>query len=620
MPVCLLLAGLTVAAFWPVWENDFIVCDDPDYITQNQHVLQGLSRDGFRWAMTSMEASNWHPVTWLSHMLDVSLFGVHPGSHHAMSVGIHALNAVILFLLLQIISGARFRSAVVAALFALHPLHVESVAWASERKDVLSMLFGLLSLFAYVMYASGKDRIEVTSSKRKVWYGAALLLFAVGLMAKPMLVSWPLILFLLDYWPLKRFGLSSLNSQLPNLKCLIAEKIPFVVLSAFSCVMTLLAQHKGGAMVSIVIVPLLTRFGNAVVSYVNYLLVTILPTDLAPYYPHGGMHPGAMIVGALLFILVLSGIALWQAGRRPYILVGWLWYLITLVPVIGVVQVGLQSMADRYTYIPLVGIFILVVWFVEDVCAGGRFRRIVLHVVWMMLIGGCFFLTNLQVQRWKDSVSLYSYTLRVTENNYIAHMNLGSALLLAGRVEEAGENFVEAVRIQPEYAEAVSNLGFVRSLQGRPLEAEILYRRALTLKPELTKINILLGSLLEAQGRPADAVREYRMALKDHSGNVTLLNNLAWLLASCPDDQVRSGSEAVEFGEMACQLVGYKEPLCLGTLAAAYAEVGRFDDAIRSAEKARDLAAVRGSNEVVQRNEELLRLYRAGKPFRETIK
>ena len=405
----LLLIVLTLAAYWPVRHAGFTNCDDDAYVTENPPVLHGLTGNGVKWAFTTFHASNWHPLTWLSHMADCSLFGENAAGSHLVNVGFHLANTLLLLLLLWRLTGAVWRSGFVAALFALHPLHVESVAWIAERKDVLSTCFGLLTLLAYVRYVEGS---KVQSPKSKVWYGLALLCFVLGLMSKPMLVTWPFILLLLDYWPLRRLQLSTGHSKLKTLLFFVREKLAFFGLAAAASAVTFWAQKTGGAVVPLQELPLLNRLANVAVAYVAYLAKAFWPTRLAVLYPFVLDLPVMKVALAVVGLLAATVFSFLAARRAPYVLMGWVWFVGTLVPVIGLVQVGNQAMADRYTYIPLVGVFIVVSWGAVDLTSRWRGQRFALSAGAAVVLAGCFIGTRLQVGYWRNSLALFSHALQ----------------------------------------------------------------------------------------------------------------------------------------------------------------------------------------------------------------
>ena len=499
------LSLLVLLAFSPVLGNGFTNYDDPSYVTANSHVKEGLSADGVRWAFSTFHFYNWHPLTWISHMMDVQLSGLNPTGHHLTSLLIHIANSVLLFLLLHGTTGAPARSACVAALFALHPLHVEPVAWVSGRKDVLAALFMLLGMLAYRGYArSGKAAA----------YLLCALLYAAGLMAKAMLVSFPLILLLMDYWPLGRLrrgfqadggtGGAFRGETMPRL---LLEKIPMVMLAAGSGIVTYLAQHQGGA-VSAGGSPL-ANAGNALWSYVAYILKMFWPVGLSVYYPLAPVPPWKVAL-ALTALVTGSAVAVRAAKRFPWVAVGWFWYLVTLFPVAGFVRVGQHAIADRYTYIPLIGLFLVVVWGGADLLGRLRVPRAVLAGSAAMLLAICSILTYLQAERWHDSVTLFRHALEVTENNALAHKNLGAALAGQGKLAEALRHVTESLRIQPEPKEYVSQAWLYLQLgeYGKALQA---CRYSIAMSPADEKAHFLAGFSNVHLGDPTSAIREYRI-------------------------------------------------------------------------------------------------------------
>jgi len=886
----LILATATAAVYWPVIHHDFINCDDQSYVYENPALQAGLSWQGVVWAFTTGYAGNWHPVTWLSHILDVQWFGLKAGWHHLTNLLLHVANTWLLFLVLKRMTGTLWRSAVVAALFGLHPLHVESVAWIAERKDVLSALFFFLTLYAYARYAEARgllfqvqglksenrkpktegnpkteiriqrDGSRITQQRSLFFYLLALVFFACGLMSKPMLVTLPFVLLLLDYWPLKRSAKCRVQSaelegrkgkeggrsaegggrraelgtrkdgalgerrpttqdgalgerrptfdgetlSIPWLR-LVVEKLPFFALAAASSMVTFLVQQRAGAVAAVGTLPLEQRLENAVVAYLLYLIKTVWPSGLTIFYPYRFALAGESVIFAVLVLIIISALAWIFLRQRPYVAVGWFWFLGTLVPVIGIVQVGQQAMADRYTYIPLIGVFIGLTWGVaellgarearpgvgqegaeESMPSDGRAAQIESDIqhptsniqhpkagiqdlesnnqqpqtkvraaigIAAVVIVGCAVLTRAQVGHWQDSETLFRHTLAVTSVNALAEDSLGDALAALGRVEEAEPHFAEAVRIQPKYPEALCNLGLTRVMHGKLDEGIALYRASIAVKPSDWKTHNNLARALSLQGKFEEAVREYQIALElnpgatdtrgflaaslvelgknneamavfeealklkpndaavhfkyaslllvlgqtdaaalhfraalqygpgnaethrryglllSGSGNPreaveqfreairlqpgaevhynlaaallqqgepeqaaeayreslklkpdspAVLNDLAWLLAASANDRVRNGTEAVTLAERACELTQSRESLLVGTLAAAYAEAGRFADAVKAAEKAIDLATAAGQQAVADRNRQLLEFYRSGKPFHET--
>lgn len=488
--LCVLLVLLGLAAYEPVRHNGFVDYDDEDYVTKNSIVLNGLTKEGLRWAFVETDrTANWHPLTWLSHMLDVELFGVDAFGHHLVSLLFHLLTALLLFWILTKLTGSVWRSFLVAALFALHPLRVESVAWAAERKDVLSGFFWMLTIAAYVWYAA----------KPRMWrYVLTILCFILGLMSKPMLVTLPFVLLLLDYWPLERFSLS----QGRRLIRLTVEKIPFFLLSAASCFVTYIVQQHAGAMLRGQQYSLVVRLSNAAVAYWQYIGKLFYPVKLAVLYPHpGGTLAPWQSIAALVALLIVTAAALLLAPRKRYLPVGWFWYLGTLVPVIGLVQVGSQAIADRYTYLPFVGLGIILIWGLADVVRRLPYRAFVAAALAVLTIALMVMLTRHQVTCWKDTVSLYTHTLAVTQNNFVIHGNLGAALQEKGDAAGAVEQLSKALAIKPDYVGAMNNLGMALRDLGRMDEALAQWQKALQVDPLNPNVNMNMGLTLAIQQR-----------------------------------------------------------------------------------------------------------------------
>lgn len=473
--VALALAAVTLLVYLPIRHHGFVNYDDPDYILNNSHVKAGLTWPGIVWAFLSSEASNWHPLTWISHMADCQMFGLNPAGHHLVNVLFHIANAVLLFLLLQRLTGALWRSAFVAALFAWHPLHVESVAWASERKDVLSAFFWMLALLAYTRHVTGdkwqvKRKADIMSpvtchSSRFYWL--ALFFFACGLMSKPMVVTLPFVLLLVDFWPLRR--ISTFKSQIPDLSRLLLEKIPFFALTIASCVVTRLAQS--GGVWSGDSLTLKFRLANALMSYVRYLGKMFWPTDLALIYPYPHHWPLAGVIAAGLLLALISILAIYWAKRFPYLAVGWFWYLGTLVPVIGLVQAGIQSMADRYTYLPSIGLFIIVAWGLNDLVSSYPQKVKIAGLAGGLALAGCLAVMSIQLNYWRSSLALFSHTIEVTTDNYAAENCLGTVLENLGKPDDARRLYADSVRIEPDFPLGQFNLGMILLEQGRAEEA-----------------------------------------------------------------------------------------------------------------------------------------------------
>jgi protein O-mannosyl-transferase len=585
------LALITVAVFWPLGRCQFINYDDNMYVTENVHVQQGLTWAGVRWAFQATVTGNWHPVTCLSHMLDCQLFGLNAGAHHLVNLLFHVANTLLLFHVLRRMTGEPWAAAMVAALFAWHPLHVESVAWVAERKDLLSTFFGLLTIWTYVRYAQG-GKHTVRS------YLLAMVFLTLGLMSKPMLVTWPFVFLLLDFWPLGRVpGFDVQSPVVPasgtrgvTFMHLLLEKLPFLVLALVFSVIAFLTQRHASAVIPEDSFTISERVCNALLSYVRYLGKTIWPADLAVFYPHPNFpHPRWavwQIVGSAALLASITLAVLWRARSRPFLAVGWLWFLGTLVPVIGLVQVGNQSLADRYSYIPLIGLFIMIVWTGKSLVGRWHHARVELVVAVTVALSACLVVTRLQLRCWQNGETVWRHALAVTDGNAYAYLGLGYALLDAGKVDEGITELGKLFRIQPNFAEGH-------------------YRIAVA---------------LYSQGRIRESLNQYRTALRCDPGSPLFLNNLAWLLATADDPTLRNGAEAVQLAERACDLTHYHGPYYIGTLAAAYAEAGRFEDAVRTAEQARALAIASGDKDLAERTLKLLEIYRSRHPYHESLK
>jgi tetratricopeptide (TPR) repeat protein len=532
------LAVVTLLIYLPVLHNGFVNYDDPDYITNNPHVQAGLTWPGIVWAFRSTEASNWHPLTWISHMADCQLFGMNPAGHHLVNVLFHTANTVLLFLLLNRLTGLRseasaphtgalWRSAFVAALFAWHPLHVESVAWASERKDVLSAFFWMLSLLAYAGYAREST---VQSPKSKVFYALALLAFACGLMSKPMVVTLPFVLLLLDFWPLNR--IRSAEFGVRSAGALLLEKIPFFALTIASCVVTRLVQ--GGALWSTTALSFHFRLANAAMSYVRYIEKMFWPADLALIYPYPHYWPLAGVIVAALLLAMCSILAILWAKRFPYLAVGWFWYLGTLVPAIGLVQAGIQSMADRYTYLPAIGLFIVVVWGLNDFLNFHPQKAKIAAVAGSLALAGCLAVSSIQLNYWRNSLALFLHTVEVTTDNYAAENCLGTALENIGKKDEAAKLYAESVRVEPDYPLGQFNLGMILLEQGMAGEASNHLAIAAQLAPRDPVMQFDFGMFLLQHGNPGEAVNHFKAALAAKPDFPEAKRELAKLLAEHP--------------------------------------------------------------------------------------
>jgi tetratricopeptide (TPR) repeat protein len=529
--VSLFLVVATLVACWQVRDYGFMDIDDGVYITENPHVQTGLTLKGVMWAFTTVHASNWHPLTWLSHMLDCQLYGLNAAGHHLTSLFFHIANTLLLFLVLKRMSGSLWGSGFIAALFALHPLHAESVVWIAERKDVLSTFFWILTMGAYVRYA---ERPQIHR------YLLVLLCFVLGLLSKPMLVTLPFVMLLLDYYPLGRLQFEpsdrhrdshnrkplNPSPQRSSLFHLLKEKVPFFILVAASSLITVYAQQRGGAVGSLEVYPLEARVVNAMTSYVRYIGKMVWPQNLAVLYPYPEISP-VWGLGAGLCLVGISILVIRVARRHPYLLVGWFWYLGTLVPVIGLVQVGLQSMADRYTYVPLIGLFIMIANGVPGLLAKWRYQKSVLSVAMCLVVLTLIIMTRTQVSYWRSNLSLFEHTLKVTSDNSRIHLNLGYNLLQQGNIQEAITHYTEALRIDPRFAEAHYNMGVALAKQGKSQEAIAHYAEALKLNPNYADAHNNLGIILARQEKNREAIAHFAEALRIKPDRAEIYINMA---------------------------------------------------------------------------------------------
>jgi tetratricopeptide (TPR) repeat protein len=524
----------TLLVFWQVANFDFVNYDDNVYVSENQHILNGLTQDGIIWAFTTPHVGNWLPLTWISFMLDCQLFGTNPGWMHLVNLLLHIANTLLLFAVLKKMTGALWQSAFVAAAFALHPMHVESVAWITERKDVLSTLFLLLTLAAYVSYVRRRSMVR---------YLLTVLLFASGLLAKPMLVTLPFLLLLLDYWPLERFAAPRAvkTAAIPDrrriLYRIIIEKIPFFALAAVSSVITFIVQKGSGSVPDINTISLQNRVANIFLSYTRYIGKMFWPQNLAVFYPRDiDRFSFWQIILCVLLLLVIFFLAFWFGRRRKYLPVGWFWFVGTLIPVIGLVQSGDQAYADRYTYISYIGLFIIIAWGLPELLSKWRYRSPRCHdvaagkltigismVIVLTALGICAYR---QVSYWKDSITVFTHALEVTQNNYLAHYNCGSTYVELGRWQEAIEDFSQAIRIKPDYADAHYNLGFSYGALGRYQDAIESYKQAIRIKPDDAKTHCNLGAAYGSLGRYQDAVEAFKQAIRIKPDLAEAHNNL----------------------------------------------------------------------------------------------
>ena len=536
--ICFFLCLITLAAFWQVRNYDFIKFDDDTYVSENPHVRGGLTSENISWSFRFTPRGYWHPLTWLSHMLDCQLFGLEPGMHHLTNLILHLANTLLLFFVLNRMTGSPWKSGFVAALFALHPVNVDSVAWIANRKNVLSTFFWMLTMLFYVYYS------EQPSLFRYLSFCA---LFVLGLMAKPMLVTLPFVLFLLDFWPLKRFDLGQLRRSSGNEKIdawwadgnqkvrpgyLILEKVPLLVLVAISIALSSASIKGYDILVSTESVPVKLRVANALVSYVSYMAKMIWPQNLAVFYPYPTTVPMWQTVGAGFILVCVSFLALRAWTRAPYFLVGWLWYLGTLVPMIGLVQWGLwPAMADRFVYVPLIGLFIILSWGFPQILASHRYRPVVLAAAAGIILPALMTITWGQLRHWRNTMTLFQYALEVTDHNYLAHNVIGNVLFRQGKVKEASVHYLNALQLKPNYPNAHNNLGLTLAKQGRVEEAIAHYSEALKINPNFPQAHNNLGNALGRQGKMDEAIAHFTKGLELEPDFAGAHNNLGNLLA-----------------------------------------------------------------------------------------
>ena len=671
-----LLLG-TLVLYFPVGRSQFLGYDDPAYVTENRVVLKGLTWSGVKWAFTTTQASNWHPLTWLSHMLDCQLFGADAGAAHLVNAGWHAVNAVLLFQLLLRLTGVLWPSLFAAALFAWHPLRVESVAWAAERKDALSAFFFLLTLLAYIGYVRKEERTHhpapKQSSRQKgpaapvmtrdvragtflesplAYYAASLLFFALGLMSKPMVVTTPFVLLLLDFWPFQRVSASDRPRPALVLGKLLLEKWPFFVLAAASCVSTFLAQQTE-AVVPLSLYPATARIGNAVLAYTGYLFKTLYPIALVPIYPMPRSVAWLQVAGSGTILIGISWLC-WRVRRtRPHLLVGWFWFLGTLVPVIGLVQVGSQTVADRYTYIPHIGLLLALTVQLHHWVSRWKLRPGLCVLAAGLLVTTCFGLTSRQIRYWKDGQTLFTRNVAVTPNSPLAQFNLGIALEKNGSKAAAQEHYEQALQLNSALPEAHRNLGDLLNELGKTNEAIFHYRqslrfneaqpvvhenlgamlvklgafdeamthymRAAQLDPQDVRSHYLMGKALLRQGHSLEALQHFRDALRRDPEDIQTLVYAARVLAADTNAGVRNGTEAVLLAEQANALSGDSLPFMLDTLAIAYAGAARFAEARATQQRAIDRATATGETDALAEMRHRLQLYQTGQPYRESF-
>jgi protein O-mannosyl-transferase len=597
--ICIALAALSWLVFGQTLWHDFVNYDDPRYVYENTKITEGLSISGIAWAFTHIHSMNWHPLTTISHMLDCQLYGLKAGGHHFTNVLLHIVAVMLLFLGLLQMTGAFWRSAFVAAVFAIHPLRVESVAWIAERKDVLSGVFFMLTLLAYLSY------VRLPRIRR---YLVVVFVFACGLMSKPMLVTLPFVLLLLDYWPLDR-----IKEQVWKR---VLEKIPLIALSVVSSIATFLAQK--GAVGWTEDLPILERINNATVSYVLYIWQMLWPLNLAVFYPHPENRlPVWEIVSSLLLLICVTAVAITLRKQRPYLITGWLWYLGMLVPVIGLVQVGWQGGADRYTYLPQIGLYVALTWAVADLTTLWRHQRIILSVAALLTIVVLSWRASVQTWYWRDSETLFKHALAVTKNNDVAKNNLGIVYLRQGNVDEAISLLQAAVDLRPDNSPAHENLAKALLQKGKVADALTHYRKLLELQPDNIEVHNIVGTVLTQQGRIREGVEEWQKVLAVQSDNGNAMSNLAWIFATSPDDSLRDGAKAVQLALEALRISGHRIPIIFRTLAAAYAETGEFSKAIQTAQQGVELANSQGNSGLAAELQGNMALYEQRRPLRD---
>jgi protein O-mannosyl-transferase len=598
--ISIFLIALTWAVFVQTGRYQFVNYDDPLYVLDNAHVRAGLTWRGIEWAFTHVHSQNWHPLTTISHMLDCQLFGVNPGAHHLVNVFFHSIAAVLLFILLQQMTGRVWLSGFVAAVFAIHPLRVESVAWIAERKDLLSGVFFMLTLIAYGAY----------TRKRTVGrYLTMSILYACGLMSKPMLITTPLILLLLDYWPLDRFARSTVSKRL-------MEKVPLFALSIGSCVATLWAQNF--ALGSTEFLPLQWRITNAVVSYFEYVRQMFWPVDLIPFYvhPEGRLEMWRFLFASIILI-TLTAIVFIRRRKNPYLIVGWFWYLIMLIPVIGIVQVGLQGHADRYTYLPQIGLDIALVWLIWDLTKSWRQQKIVLSGVGALVLGTLSILSWKQATHWRDTEALWRHTLAVTPDSDVAHAGLGGILFVHGQIEESIDHYESALRLRDGNVAAHFGLGRALAAKQKTDAAIFHFQKALSIQPDYIGASNDLGVLFASKGEIKEAIAAWEQSLSFDPENADAANNIAWVRATAADGDLRDGRKALELAQIALR-AGGENPVVLRTLAAAQAENGQFAEAIATCQRGEELARRSGDRAMVESLRNCAESFRRGEALRGT--
>ena len=619
--ISIFLIALTWAVFGQTGNYQFVNYDDPLYVLDNAHVRAGLTWRGIAWAFTHVHSQNWHPLTTMSHMFDCQLFGLNPGAHHLVNVFFHSIAAVLLFILLAQITNSIWASAFVAAVFAIHPLRVESVAWIAERKDVLSGMFFMLTLLAYFRW---------TRKQTVGRYLAMSILFGCGLMSKPMLITTPIILLLLDYWPLNRSQKSEVRSQKssnPPWTKLVVEKVPLFVLSIGSCFATLWAQNF--ALGSTQFLPLQWRVTNALFSYFEYVRQMFWPVDLIPFYvhPENRLEIWRLLIAAITLI-ALTAIVIVRRKQNPYLLVGWLWYLVMLIPVIGIVQVGLQGHADRYTYLPQIGLDIALVWLIWDLtksclprrsasAKAGRAQKIGLSAAAAIVLITLSSLSWKQTTHWRDTEALWRHTLAVTPDSDVAHAGLGGILFVRGQIDESIDHYERALRLRDGNVAAHFGLGRALAAKQKTDPAIFHFQKALSIQPDNIGASNDLGVMFASKGEIREAISAWQQSLSFDPDNADAANNIGWVRATVTDPDLRDGREALELAQRALRSAG-ENPVALRTLAAAQAENGQFAEAIATCRRGEELAQKNGDRAMAESLHNCAESFRRGEALRGT--
>ena len=615
------LGIVTLIAYEPMRHNDFVNYDDFSYVKNNPNITEGMTLKSVTWAFTKSYSANWHPLTWLTHILDHQLFGVNPSGHHIVSLLFHIFNALLLFWLLSYMTGTFWVSAFVAGVFALHPIQVESVAWAAERKTVVSGLFWLLTMIIYVRYARRPNMLR---------YILLILIYGLCIMTKPVVVTLPFVLLLLDYWPLERVRwwarsgpvrTKTTGQQKVSAGRLIIEKIPLFILAAVLCVITVVSQHSAGAVATLEITPLERRIANVFLSYTGYIGQLVWPDRLSVFYPlgHASFSDGGVILCTLVFVIITI-ISIYIGRRRRYAAVGWLWFAGTLVPMIGLVQAGSQAMADRYMYLSMLGLLMIIVWAVKDLVGGHPRWKIFAAALALVILSSLVVLTRAQVRHWRDGLTLFEHALKVTKSNTEAEFGYGNSLAEAGRLDEAVEHLRNAVRLSSGFHKARKCLCKTYIKQGKFNEAVVCFNEFIKRKQDDAEAYEDLGTAYAQMGKYEKAIESWNKAMELKSDNAKVLNNLAWLLATVGDVSSQNAARAVELAERSCELDSNKRPEFMDTLAAAYAAAGRFEDAVKTAMQAIEAAKAGGQEDTSAEIQKRLELYEAGERYHQSQK